>query len=190
MAIIFQRNWASKIAMLQTTFSTPGRAAAALPGWMLAGIGTAVLALGLSLLPVLLPLDAACADPLAQATPLSADDSLYRALGQKPGIVAIVGDMYDRVLVDPRIRAYFVDAPQKRIKQKLAEQICVLAGGPCQYTGRTMAESHKGLGIDQPAFNALVEDLQLAMDKYQVPYREQNKLLAKLAPMYRVIIEK
>jgi len=119
-----------------------------------------------------------------------ADDSLYQALGQRPGISEIVNDLYDNVLADPRIRAYFVDAPQKRIRQKLAEQICVLAGGPCEYTGRNMAETHRGLGIDQPAFNALIEDLQLAMDKHHVPYSAQNKLLAKLAPMYRVIIEK
>ena len=119
-----------------------------------------------------------------------ADDSLYQALGQKQGIIEIVNDLYDSVLADPRLRPYFVDAPQKRIRQKLAEQFCVLAGGPCQYTGRGMEETHRGLGIDRPAFNALVEDLQLVMDKHHVPYHQQNELLAKLAPMYRVIIEK
>jgi len=189
---MFQRNWASKIAMFQTILSTPTRGAATCLQWIPAGIGTAALALVLNLIPALMPLglEARADDGAASTVPARPDDSLYQALGQKTGIAAIVGDMYDRVLVDPRIRAYFVDAPQKRVRQKLTEQICVLAGGPCQYTGRTMAESHKGLGIDQPAFNALVEDLQLAMDKYHVPYREQNKLLAKLAPMYRVIIEK
>ena len=82
-------------------------------------------------------------------------------------------------------KPYFEDAPIKRIKQKLVEQFCVLLGGPCEYTGRTMKRSHEGQNIDRAAFNALVEDLQDAMDKNGVPFHAQNKLLAKLAPMYR-----
>ena len=41
--------------------------------------------------------------------------------------------------------------------------------------------------IGRGHFNALVEDLQIAMDKRGIPFRAQNRLLAKLAPMYREI---
>jgi hemoglobin len=116
-----------------------------------------------------------------------ADDALYREFGEQPGLVRIIDDFYDLVLVDPRTKPYFDGAPVKRIKQKLAEQFCVLLGGPCVYTGRTMKRTHEGQNIDRAAFNALVEDLQTAMDKNGVPFRAQNKLLAKLAPMYRDI---
>ena len=114
-----------------------------------------------------------------------ADDGLYRQFGEKEGLTKIVDDMYDNVLADPRTAPYFDNAPVKRIKQKLVEQLCVLLEGPCTYTGRTMKRSHEGQNIDRAAFNALVEDLQAAMDKNGVPFRAQNKLLAKLAPMYR-----
>ena len=50
-----------------------------------------------------------------------------------------------------------------------------------------MVAAHKGLGIERSAFNALVEDLQLAMDARKIPFRAQNRLLAKLAPMHREI---
>jgi len=53
-----------------------------------------------------------------------------------------------------------------------------------------MKESHQGLGIDQAAFNALVEDLQSAMDRQHVSYHAQNRLLALLAPMSHDVIEK
>ena len=33
----------------------------------------------------------------------------------------------------------------------------------------------------------LVQQFQFAMDKHNVPFSAQNKLLAKLAPMYREI---
>lgn len=51
------------------------------------------------------------------------------------------------------------------------------------------------LSIDQDIygvkqFNALVEDLQVAMDKSGIPSRTQNKLLALLAPMQRIVVIK
>ncbi|RFU45432.1 group 1 truncated hemoglobin [Paraburkholderia sp. DHOC27] len=116
-----------------------------------------------------------------------ADDTLYKEFGEQPGLVKIIDDFYDLLLVDPRTQPYFEGAPIKRIKQKLAEQFCVLLDGPCVYTGRTMKRAHEGQNIDRAAFNALVEDLQTAMDRNGVPFRAQNKLLAKLAPMYRDI---
>jgi hemoglobin len=114
-----------------------------------------------------------------------ADDTLYKQFGEKEGLRKIVDDMYDNVLADPRTAPYFEDAPVKRIKPKLVEQFCVLLEGPCEYTGRSMKRAHEGHAIDRAAFDALVEDLQAAMDKNGVPFRAQNKLLAKLAPMYR-----
>ena len=119
--------------------------------------------------------------------PAHADDALYKQFGEKEGLTKIVDDMYDNVLSDPRTAPYFDNAPVKRIKQKLVEQICVLLDGPCVYTGRPMRRTHEGQNIDRAAFNALVEDLQAAMDKNGVPFHAQNKLLAKLAPMYREV---
>jgi len=119
-----------------------------------------------------------------------ADDSLYQALGALPGISAIVDDLLVSTDVDPRLKPFFEGVSHKRLRQKLIEQFCSLSGGPCQYTGRTMKESHQGLGIDQAAFNALVEDLQSAMDRQHVSYHAQNRLLALLAPMSHDVIEK
>jgi hemoglobin len=128
---------------------------------------------------------------LLAVTPARAqDNSVYQAFGGKEGIAAIVNDLLINLQADPRTKPYFVDVSAKRFKQKLAEQICQQTGGPCEYTGRTMKESHKGLGIDRPAYYALIEDLQLAMDKHHVPFRAQNKLLAKFAPMYHDIEER
>jgi hemoglobin len=130
---------------------------------------------------------AAAAASLLAAAPAHADDSLYQTFGGQPGLAKIIDDFYSLLLADPRTQPYFDGAPIKRIKQKLGEQLCVLLGGPCTYTGRTMKRTHEGQNIDRAAFNALVEDLQTAMDKNGVPFRAQNKLLAKLAPMYRDI---
>ncbi|AME26885.1 group I truncated hemoglobin [Burkholderia sp. PAMC 26561] len=132
---------------------------------------------------------AACAILLAAmlATPAHADDAVYRTFGEKPGLIAITDDLYANLLADPRTAPYFENAPIRRIKEKLVEQFCALLGGPCTYTGRTMKRAHEGQNIDRAAFDAMVENLQKAMDKHGVPFHAQNQLLAKLAPMYRDI---
>ncbi|WP_238554856.1 group I truncated hemoglobin [Paraburkholderia hospita] len=124
------------------------------------------------------------------STQAHADDSLYREFGGKAGLERIIDDFYDSLLEDPRTKSYFEGASIPRIEKKLNEQFCVLLGGTCVYTGRTMKRTHEGLNIDHAAFNAAIDDLRTAMKKNGVPVSAQNKLLAKLAPMSRDIQER
>lgn len=113
----------------------------------------------------------------------------FDAFGGRAGLVALMDEFMIVLLDDPRTRPYFADVDETRVKAKLVEQFCVILGGDCTYTGRDMRETHAGLGIDAAAFNALVEDLQIAMDRRDIPFRAQNRLLQHLAPMHREIIE-
>ena len=117
-------------------------------------------------------------------------DALFQALGGKSGIDKIVAELVALVLVDPRIKNSFDEVDTGRLKEKLAEQFCELGGGPCKYSGKDMSTIHEGLAVTNAQFNALAEDLQVAMDKCDVPSRTQNKLIAKLAPMQRHIVTK
>jgi len=117
------------------------------------------------------------------------EDSLYRQLGGEPGVTRIVEGMLLRIAADPRIVEHFQDIDIQRLRDKLIEQFCVEAGGPCVYTGDSMQESHKGLALTPSDFNALVEDLQAAMTAEGVPIPTQNRLLARLAPMRSQVID-
>ncbi|MAF03699.1 MULTISPECIES: group 1 truncated hemoglobin [unclassified Herbaspirillum] len=138
-----------------------------------------------------LGLTLACALGLAQAqAPATPDDSLFRALGGLPVIERVVQDFMDNMLADARIRHTFDNSNVKRVREKLVEQFCQLSGGGCIYTGDPMREVHQGLKLSNADFNALVEDLQLAMDKNGIPSRTQNRLLALLAPMQRETVSR
>ncbi len=113
---------------------------------------------------------------------------LYDALGKRAGIEAIVEDLLYIIVEDERIAFQFKGLDVARFHHHLSDQICMLAGGPCAYEGRDMAESHRAMAITQTQFNALVEDLILAMEKNGVPTGAQNRLLAKLAPMHDEIV--
>ena len=118
------------------------------------------------------------------------DDSLYRDLGAMPGITRIVEGMLLNIARDQRIVERFRRVDIQRLRNKLIEQFCVEAGGPCTYTGDSMAESHRGQNVSRSDFNALVEDLIAAMDDLGIAVPVQNRLIARLAPMRGEVIEK
>lgn len=118
------------------------------------------------------------------------DPSVFQAFGEKAGLVKIMDDFMVNLLNDPRTKSSFENADQKRIKEQLVEQFCDILQGPCNYKGAKMKPIHSNLGVNREQFNALVEQLQFAMDKNDVPFPAQNKLLAVLAPMHRDIITK
>lgn len=120
----------------------------------------------------------------------SGDDSLYRQLGKQPGIIRIVEGMLLNIAADPRIVRHFENIDIVRLRDKLVEQICLEAGGPCTYTGDSMEESHKGQHLTPSDFNALVENLQEAMDAEGIAIPAQNRLLARLAPMRAQVIDR
>jgi hemoglobin len=120
---------------------------------------------------------------LLSGTSQAADGTLYQRLGDHDGLFKVVENCTDLWVKDPRIKATFDDVNLTRFKALLFDQLCELSGGPCKYKGRDMYKSHKGLHLDQAEFNALAEDLQIAMDDLDIPQSAQFELMALLAPM-------
>ncbi|MDE3198812.1 MAG: group 1 truncated hemoglobin [Acidobacteriota bacterium] len=121
--------------------------------------------------------------------------TLYERLGGQPAIEAVASGLANKVLADSRINAYFVHAassPENKdaYRQHLMEFICQATQGPCKYTGLDMVAVHKGRGITNEAFDAVVEDLVSVMDSLKVPAKEKSDVLALLAPMREVIVNK
>ncbi len=119
---------------------------------------------------------------------LARDGTLYEDLGQDAGISRIVDETVEQILNDSRIKDGFKETNMKRLASLLKEQFCVIADGPCKYSGDDMKIVHEKLGISSAQFNALAEDLQIAMEKCEIPFSVQNKLIARLAPMKRDIV--
>lgn len=124
----------------------------------------------------------------ACATPPSAPPSLYQRLGGEPVVSKVVDQLIDRSASDARTARSFKDVKLARVKEKLVEQICQLAGGGCKYTGDPMREVHKGLKNTDAEFALLVQFLRDALAANGVGEREKNELLRLLAPMKREIV--
>ncbi len=121
---------------------------------------------------------------------------LYQRLEVKDGtgtlragreaIALVVDDFVANVAADNRTKARFagLKPPEvARLKSLLADQLCEATGGPCSYYGRSMKEVHKGMKITEAEWNATVEALVKALDKYKIGAQEKQELLAALGPM-------
>ena len=125
---------------------------------------------------------------LAQPAAAQANDALYQRLGGQSGLVTLMDDFMTRLLADKRMGPFFKDVDHQHVKEQLVAQFCEVSGGPCKLNGPDMKKAHSGIDVTKGDFNALVEVLQQSMDAQGIAFSTQNRLLAKLAPMHREII--
>jgi hemoglobin len=120
--------------------------------------------------------------------PAPAEKTLYERLGGKPAIEAVVNEFVTRTTTDPRIKERFFNVDADNLKKLLVQFVCKATGGPCEYEGRDMETTHAGMELVDDEFNALVEDLSGALDKFNVPAKEKGELLGALGPLKPQIV--
>lgn len=111
-------------------------------------------------------------------------ETLYQQLGERSGIANIVEDLLYLIVEDDRINEQFRGVDVRQFHTNLTDQLCELSGGPCTYSGRKMRESHADMNVTDTQFNALAENLILAMEQNNIATGAQNRLIKKLVPLY------
>lgn len=119
---------------------------------------------------------------------------LYVRLGENVGISKVVDDFIGVVVGDNRINGFFAATAQSQervdaLKMNLVNQIGEAVGGPEVYTGLSMKAAHQGMGITDSAFDALVEDLVIALSSNGVGNDDINTIGSVLLPMRSDIVE-
>jgi len=128
-------------------------------------------------------------DANAGAAPFSGD-RMANAFGGKDGIRRISDMTVELSINDPRIADIFRNQDHVRLRRTLFEQFCYILNAGCKYTGRDMRSTHKDMGTQMADLNALVENLQSAMTQEGVSFANQNRFLAKLAPMKKDVVSR
>ena len=110
--------------------------------------------------------------------------SLYDRLGGVYAIAAVIDDFINRVMDNPRLNANpKVDEAHHRVsrawfKYLVTAMVCWATGGPQQYTGRSMRDSHVHLDITEEEWQVFMADLQACLDHFAVPKVEQDEIVA------------
>jgi hemoglobin len=130
----------------------------------------------------------------AQAASSSAPAaSLYKRLGGYDAIAAVSDDFIGRMAADKTLARFLVglsDNSKAHLRQLVVDQLCAATGGPCLYIGRDMKTAHKGLGITGADWDLAVKYLTESLDKFKVPAKEKDELLAIASSLKPDIVEK
>ena len=134
-------------------------------------------------------------DPYAQSNANAGANPFFSPtmadqFGGKSGIRALTTRLVELSLADPHLSDIFKGHDLVRFRRVLFEQFCYILAAGCNYSGRDMRAAHANMGLQRKDLNALVESLQLAMKERRIPFATQNKLLAKLAPMDKAVLQK
>jgi hemoglobin len=104
-------------------------------------------------------------------------ETLYARLGGYDAIAVVADDLVSRLMSDGRLGRFWEHRSEngiRREKQLLIDFLCQSAGGPLLYTGRDMKVSHKGMGITEEDWSALLMHLHATLDHFEVPIAEKE----------------
>jgi hemoglobin len=119
----------------------------------------------------------------AQGAAAQPQKSLYDRLGGLAPISVVVSDFIDALVPDAVLNANpAIDAARKRVpaaylKYHVTAMVCQATGGPCQYAGRGMKESHAHLAITEKEWDRMVTLFKQVLAKHGVPEQETRELL-------------
>lgn len=119
---------------------------------------------------------------------------LFERLGGKKAVVSVIKETVANIDNDKEIRPFFAltfntKKRKLRFMKLLYLQICEATGGGCKYSGKDMKTAHANMKIEKKHFQGLVNALVAALDKFKVPQKEKDELLAALGPMEADIVE-
>ena len=125
---------------------------------------------------------------------MSTQPSLYERLGGIYSIAVVVDDFIDRVMADARLNANPAvneahhKVPPPGFKYLVTEMVGWASGGPQKYSGRSMRDSHQHLNITPGEWDAMMDDFQQTLNKFEVPAPEQAELKAIVQSTYGDIV--
>lgn len=111
------------------------------------------------------------------------DASLYDRLGGLMPISVVVDDFLDALIPDRELNENpAIDAARKRVpapylKYQVTAFMCQATGGPCEYKGRGMRESHAHLNITAREWDRMVTIFKEVLAAHDVSDRETRELV-------------
>lgn len=114
--------------------------------------------------------------------------SLYERLGGAQGLSAIVKDTLDNHLANPVVKTRFENHEYAKLHRLAVEFFGMGSGGPEQYTGRSMLDTHRGMNISEQEFIAVIDDILAALDKNGIDPQTRTEVLGILYSMKGEIV--
>jgi hemoglobin len=125
----------------------------------------------------------------------TAKATLWQRLGGEPGVKQIIDDWFALAAPDPKVnfsrdgKFKPTDKQVAHLKKLAVEFVSQASGGPLEYTGKSMKEAHKGMGITDKEFDAIVADLIKALTKNRVKAADIEAVVGAVEKTRKDIVE-
>jgi hemoglobin len=118
---------------------------------------------------------------------------MYERLGRTEGIRSLVDTIAGAHLANPTIAKRFEPLAQDPARlevalQHLANFLESAAGGPAQYTGKSMIDAHRGMNISGEEYLAAMDDIMGALVKHGIDEGTQKDALAMLYALKPTVV--
>jgi truncated hemoglobin YjbI len=121
--------------------------------------------------------------------------TLWDKLGGEAGVTKVLGELMVAAAKDPKVNfdrngKYPLDKDKAaQLLKSLVEFVSSATGGPYKYTGPSMKDVHKGMGITDAEFNALAGHLKRILEKNGVKAEDVKAVLAAVESTRQDIVE-
>ncbi|GAB6862409.1 group 1 truncated hemoglobin [Haloplanus litoreus] len=109
--------------------------------------------------------------------------TIYRDIGGREAVEAVVSDFYDDVLADDQLAPYFDGMDMEELRAHQVQFISAVAGGPAEYTGADMREAHDHLDLNAEDFAAVGRHLRSALERNGVTEENVDAIMAEVVAL-------
>jgi len=123
------------------------------------------------------------------------EQSLYERIGGVNAIAVVVDRFSNEIVknpklnINPALKEWNETGKLPGLKFMRTLWICAVAGGPFQYTGKDLGEAHEDLHITSEEFDEVGAEIDRALNRFDVPEREKQEVLAAIASKKAEVVE-
>ncbi|QCB45375.1 group 1 truncated hemoglobin [Hydrogenophaga sp. PAMC20947] len=122
-------------------------------------------------------------------TTTSTASTLYDRLGRREGIARISHELIKNHLANPLVQTRFGQIKDMdQTERNVIDFFCAGSGGPNNYAGKDMLNTHRGMNISEQEFVSVIDDAIAALTTCGVEPPVRNEVLGVLWSMKAEVV--
>ncbi len=108
-------------------------------------------------------------------------ESLFNQVGGREGIKHLIPKFYAKVINDPELKPFFVNADLNRLQKMQMEFFSMALGGPVNFSELDLYAVHRGRGIQRRHLTKFTEHLLETLHEQGLPNSMAKNIVASIA---------
>jgi hemoglobin len=116
-------------------------------------------------------------------------DTLFDRLGGRDAVEGAISAFYGRVLRDPELSPFFAGADMDKLHHMQSEFFTVALGGSGTYAGMSLAEAHRGRGIQARHLSLFADHMLDTMLERGMPADAVDEVVARITVIGQDVLD-